>query len=253
MSDAVRSRSLLAPTFAMLVAVAILMTLGTWQVQRLTWKQALIETATTRSAAPAGPLPVPETWERTDFDTLDYTPVSLTGRFLHDQELYVYAPLSDPNGRFGGSGVWVMTPLELTDGHFVLVNRGFVPDARRNPATRAEGQIAGTVTIEGLLRRREPRDWLSPADDVARNLWFIRDARVMARAIGLNPARVAPFTVDARASATPPGGLPQAGETRLSFTNNHLNYAVTWYGLAVCAIAVYFAFVRSVLRRRAAP
>ncbi|MBL8573619.1 MAG: SURF1 family protein [Hyphomicrobiaceae bacterium] len=252
MSTEVPSKpALLAPTFAMLVVVAILMVLGTWQVERLKWKTDLIARATARAAAPAGPLPAPADWDRIDFDALDYTPVRLQGRFDNDTELHVFSPLSEPRGRFGGPGYLVLSPFILDDGNVVLVNRGFVPEASKQPASRPAGRIDGPTVIEGLLRRREPRDAMTPADARDRNVWFVRDARVMAAAVGLDPTRVAPFTVDARASATPPGGLPQAGETRLTFTNNHLGYAITWYGLALCCLGVYLVFIRSQLRRRA--
>ena len=206
--------ALLAPTFAMLIAVAMLMGLGTWQLERLKWKTDLIARVNARAEAPAGPLPAPQTWESTDFDGLDYTPVRLAGRFDNGAELHVFHALPTPRGRHGGPGYLVLSPFHLADGHVVLVNRGFVPESHKAPASRAAGRLDGPVEFEGLLRRREPRDAMTPADARERNVWFVRDARVMAPALGLDPARVAPFTVDARASATPPGGLPRPPSER---------------------------------------
>src|SRR5690606_11685812 len=134
---------------------------------------------------------------------------------------------------------WVMTPLELTNDTFVIVNRGFMPLDRKDAATRKEGQVAGTVSVTGLLRMPEDAGYFAPANDPAKDAWYRRDAGEIARARGL--ARAAPFTIDA--DATPnPGGLPQGGDTRVVFTNNHLQYAVTWFGIALALVGVFGVF-----------
>lgn len=246
MTNAVRL--LFWPTLAALAALAVLLALGTWQVERLGWKNRLVAEVAERTAAPASALPPEAVWPAIDPARNDYAPVTVSGRFLHDKEVHVYHTLTKPKGRVGGQGNFVMTPLQRADGSVVVVNRGFVPLERKDPATRSEGQVAGEVTFDGLMRRPEEANPFTPANDPVKNVWFTRDAREIARAVGLDPSRTFPMTVDARAEATPPGGLPQAGETLVSFTNNHLQYAITWYGLALTLVGVYVAFARARLR-----
>ncbi|MFG1395560.1 SURF1 family protein [Roseixanthobacter pseudopolyaromaticivorans] len=244
MSGAAR-RGLLLPTLATFAALAVLIGLGTWQLERLSWKNELVAQVQERATQHPHPvLPVSQ-WPSVTREVDEYQPVRATGIFDHGKETLVYTVLSDPKGPFKGPGFLVLTPLMLADGSAILVNRGFVPEDRRAPERRREGQIEGTVTITGLLRMPEEASWFVPANDPAHNAWFRRDPAEIGAARGL--AKVAPFIIDADATANP-GGLPQGGETRLSFSNRHLEYALTWYGLAVTLAGVYVAFVIS--RRR---
>lgn len=238
-----RWRDLVVPGSATAVVTAILVSLGTWQVHRLAWKLDLIATVESRTHLAPIDAPSLEATRGRDMADLDYRPVRLAGRFLPGIEAHVAAMLGEPRGRFGGPGVWVMAPLERPDGSIVWVNRGFVPNGAADVAAPS-----GNVEIEGLLRRPEPRGAFVPADDRARNMWFVRDPAILTAGLGLDPARAAPFTVDAAASSTPPGGLPQAGETRLSFENNHLGYILTWYGLAATCVGVFVVWARGRLR-----
>ena len=214
--------------------------LGTWQVQRRAWKLDLIARTETRVQAPAVPAPSPAAWDRVGPDDA-YRHVTLAGRFLHDRETLVQA-VTDY-----GAGSWVLTPLRREDGSLVLVNRGFVPGDRKDPATRREGQVAEAVRVTGLLRLTEPGGAFLRANDPAGNRWYSRDVAAIAAARGLSD--VAPYFVDA--DATPnPGGLPLGGLTVVAFPNNHLVYAVTWYGLALM-LGGFFAYRR--LGRRARP
>jgi surfeit locus 1 family protein len=133
-----------------------------------------------------------------------------------------------------------MTPLELPSGASVIVNRGFVPLGSKDPASRAAGQSAGGITVTGLLRMPEQAGWFAPQNDPARNAWYRRDPGEIARTQKLE--RAAPFTIDA--DATPnPGGLPEGGRTRLNLPNDHLGYALTWFGLALALAGVFAVFV----------
>ncbi|MDK9697058.1 MAG: SURF1 family protein [Siculibacillus sp.] len=241
------ARGLILPGVAAAIVVAILASLGTWQLRRLAWKTDLIAALTERTKAAPIAAPSLEAARAADPEAIDWTPVRLTGRFLAERDLTVHAILGEPRGRFGGPGVWVMTPLVRDDGTIVWVNRGFVPRRGSDLAPR-DPPPPGETTITGILRRAEPRGTHTPADDPAHRLWFVRDPAVLAAAAELEAGRVAPYTVDADASLTPAGGLPQAGETRLSYPNDHLGYAVTWYGLAVSCIAVFGVFARGRLR-----
>lgn len=243
-----RAPGLLLPVIATAVVVAILTSLGVWQLRRMAWKHELIAAVAARiDRAPVAAPSLAEARGRDPAD-LDFVPVTVSGRWLSGIEARVHAVLGTPRGRWGGPGVWVMTPVERDDGSIVWVDRGFVPVDRIDPARRDETPPAGPVTLDGLMRRPEPRGWATPADDPAGGLWFVRDPATLSAAFGLDPARTAPFTVDASARLTPPGGLPQAGETRLVFSDDHLGYALTWFGLAAAALAV--AVVRLRARRR---
>jgi surfeit locus 1 family protein len=137
----------------------------------------------------------------------------------------------------------VLTPLRESEGRIVFVNRGFIPSERKDPATRAAGQFAGTVHISGLLRL--PPDakpnWFLPDNRPDLNYWFWVDLPAMAAADHLAVTDVAPFYIDA--DATPnPGGWPQGGVTPLSLPNDHLQYALTWFSLAAALVAIYVVY-----------
>lgn len=239
---------LIAVGAAVAVALAILSGLGLWQVERLAWKEALIAAAESRSTRPPVPLPPHDGWAALDPGDYEYRAVTATGTFLHTDEIHAYTVLSESRGDEAGQGYWVLTPLALSDGSgTVIVNRGFVPEDRKAPDSRARGQVAGEVTIEGLMRAPQTGGWMLPDDDPVRNVWFTRDPAKIAAVEGL-PAPVAPFTVD-QTAPVPPGGLPQPGETRLAFRNNHLGYAITWFGLAAALLAVYAGLLRAEWRR----
>jgi surfeit locus 1 family protein len=243
-----RLRALIVPGLCALVALGVLCSLGVWQLHRLAWKEALIARITMRmqmSFAP--PAPAESEWPNVNAVDDEYRRVRVTGAFRHDREALVYALLSEPQGKFSGPGYWVLTPIETASGALLFVNRGFVPLERRDAATRRDGQVGGVVTVTGLLRMPEGRSWFTPADDPARGIWQERDPAAIAKAYGL--ARATPFFIDA--DSTPnPGGLPQGGETKLAFPNRHLEYALTWFGLALALIAVFIAFALKQLRNR---
>jgi surfeit locus 1 family protein len=242
------ARGLIVPGIAAVMVTTVLLGLGTWQVRRLAWKTELIATMTARTRA--APIAAPSLAEAraADGEAIDWTPVRLTGRFLADRDITVHAILGEPKGRFGGPGVWVMTPLVRDDGTVVFVNRGFVPREGHDLAGYAPPPT-GEVTVTGILRRPEPRSIYAPADDPAHRLWFVRDPTVLAGAADIAEGKAAPYTVDADAHTTPASGLPQAGETRLSYPNDHLGYAITWYGLAATCVGVFAVFARGRLRK----
>lgn len=234
-------RSLLLPGLLALAGIAVLCGLGVWQVQRLHWKEALIARVEARTHAEPVPAPGPDVWP-VDIERFDYQPVRVSGHFLHDKEVHVFASLAEPKGPAGGIGYRVMTPLETDGGWYLIVNRGFVPEPKKDPATRAEGQLPAEVTVTGILRPPEPRGSLTPKRDTARNIWFNRDPAEIGAFLGLPADKVAPYTIDAVFDPSLPGGLPQGGETIVTFPNNHLQYAVTWFGLAIALLGVFLAW-----------
>lgn len=242
-----RARGLVLPTIAALVVFAVLCTLGTWQLQRMFWKEALIAQVEAGLAADPVPAPGPSEWPGLDFAETEYRRVSLRGTFDHKNEIHVVYTLVDPKGPRGGIGYQVFTPFRSAEGWWVYVNRGFVPRENADPATRARGQIDGETEVVGLIRQPGYRSWFMPSDDPAGNAWFSRDPVLFAENADLPADAVAPYILDARFDPDLPGGLPQGGETIVRFPNNHLQYVITWYGLAVALAAVYIAFV---IRRR---
>jgi len=234
-----RVRSLLAPGLATLVVLAVLIGLGTWQLQRKAWKESLIQQIEARAYGEPGPIAPEAEWPAWRADQDEFRRVRVTGTFLHDLEAPVYGLA--PGARQGAplQGYYILTPLRLATGALVIINRGFVPTELKNPETRPQGQPEGEVTVTGLVRAPEARTLFTPSDDPGRNLWFTRDPEAIAQARGLEP--VAPFLIDA--DSTPnPGGWPRGGQTQLTLPNNHLQYALTWYGLALTLVAVFGAF-----------
>ncbi|WP_284423034.1 MULTISPECIES: SURF1 family protein [unclassified Bradyrhizobium] len=213
----------LAIRVAWVASVAILLALGVWQVERRAWKLDLIDRVERRAHAEPVPAPGPAAWPAINRSDDEYRRVTISGRFLNDRETLVQAVT------VAGPGYWVVTPLQTADGT-MLVNRGFVPAERREPATRTAGNPDGAVTISGLLRISEPGGGFLRHNDPAGNRWYSRDVAAIAVARGLSG--VAPFFVDADARPNP-GGFPVGGLTVIAFPNNHLVYALTWFTLAL--------------------
>ena len=239
-------RKLLPVALVVLAAFGVLVGLGVWQLERLAWKEGLIARVEARIHREPVEPPAEADWPQVDYEHDEYRRVSVQGRLRHDLEVQVYALIDTAPDGSGGPGYWVITPLVTADGSTILINRGFVPTDRRSPATRAEGQVDGLVTVTGLLRLPEEAVLFTPANDPAKDSWFVRDPEAIAAAKGL--VRVAPFLIDA--DATPnPGGLPRGGLTRIAFPNRHLEYALTWFGLAATLLGVFAAYAWGRLRR----
>ena len=220
-----------------LLLFSVLVGLGSWQIQRKTWKEGLIAALNERLAAPPSALPGPSAWPSLEQASDEYRRVKFRAEFDHGREALVYAAPSAFRPDVSGPGYWVFTPARLAGGGFVIINRGFVPEAKHEVATRAAGEIAGPVEIAGVMRWPEKRPRFSPADGPSGNLWFTRDPLAIAAAKGL--AAVAPFYVEQEAPV-PPGGLPRPGKIVANLRNEHLQYALTWFGLAL-VLAVVFA------------
>lgn len=214
------------------VAFAVLIGLGTWQVERLKWKETLLATIDERIHSK--PVPLAQLVKLfAETEDVDYWPVTATGVFDHAREQHFFATHD------GAAGYFVYTPLVQDRGETILVNRGFVPFDFKDPATRIEGQTEGPVTVTGLARN--PLDSkpsaLVPNNDAAKNIYYWKDITLMAKQSGVPEAKLVPFFVDA--DATPnAGGLPQGGVTIIDLPNNHLQYAATWYGLAATLAGV---------------
>jgi surfeit locus 1 family protein len=233
-----QTKSLVGLTALMLAAFAVLIGLGVWQLKRLHWKEGLIAEIETRTKGEPIGLDQAIAIARAGRDP-SYYRVKVEGRFDHTKELYLYA-VSE-----GRAGWHVITPFRTEDDEVVLIDRGFVPDELRNPASRAKGELDGMVAVTGIVRVPEAQGTFTPDNEVGANRWFWRDLQAMARSIGA--AEVAPFYLEAEKSDVP-GGWPEGGQTRLDLPNNHLQYALTWFLLAACLLVVYGLYVRSLYR-----
>lgn len=210
-------------------AVVVLIGLGVWQLQRLEWKEALIAERVAQGALP--PTALPATFGPDE--ALDYRKVAVHGRFLHDRELYL-----ESRTRKSQIGLHVITPLVLDDGRTLLVDRGWVPKGARDPARRAEGQLAGEVTLEGALRRGGwgGLEMFRPANQPAENVWLWSDLPAMAAAAGLQNPITEVYLIAGPAAL--PGGLPIGREIEIDLPNDHLGYALTWFALAGALLVI---------------
>jgi surfeit locus 1 family protein len=236
---------LLWPSVLTLIILPALVGLGTWQWNRLVWKQDLIAKLEARVKAE----PVSYTAalaELVKTGDVEYARVKVTGTLDHTQERHVYAPRASSQG-------WnVFTPLRPEGGFAVYINRGWVPDKLKDPATRPDGQIAGPVTVTGLIRGDEKQTMFAAPNDAKGNKWFQRDTWAMRWGekgppprdqIDLMKAEVyAPFSIDAEAEPVNSGGWPKGGTTEVHLPNSHLQYVVTWYGLALTLIGVFAVY-----------
>jgi surfeit locus 1 family protein len=229
---------LAVPALFALMALAAFVGLGTWQIQRKAWKEALIDALEQRLSSPAIDLPPPEQWGRLDPAVDEFRRVKFSAAFLPREEALVYASGSALRSDVSGPGYWVFAPARPAAGGLIVVNRGFVPEGRQDPSTRMAGDIEGRADLIGVMRWPESAGLFSPSQDAAHNLWFVRDP--VAMAISKGWGAVAPFFVELE-GPQPPGGLPQAGALRANLRNEHVQYAITWYGLAI-VIAVMFVF-----------
>lgn len=229
---AARRRSGVLLALLVTLGAAILIALGTWQLDRLRWKEALIAERRAAIAAPPVDLATPAAGASLP----DYRHVRVRGSFLPDRELLV-----GPRTQNGNAGWRVIAPLALDGGGFVLVDRGFVPDALKRPESRPAGRAVGPAAVAGLLRRPGEPGPFQPPNEPEKGAWFSVEPAAMGRALGL--VDIAPYWVAADATANA-GGWPAGGGDAAMPANNHLQYAITWYSLAAGLLAVYALFRR---------
>lgn len=214
-------------TLAFVPALGILLALGTWQMDRMEWKRALIAERSQRLSAP--PLILPAAIAQPE--AIEFRRVQVSGRFLNDRELYL-----GNRPRRGQPGYHVVTPLQRADGSVVLVDRGWVPLDRKLPQSRADGQIDGTATVQGIARAARAPGIFTPKNQEEANFWFYIDPPSMGRRADLRA--VLPVYIEAGQQPNK-GGLPVGGLTEAGLTDNHLQYALTWYALAIVLTVIY--------------
>ncbi|MBR1220989.1 SURF1 family protein [Bradyrhizobium sp. U87765 SZCCT0131] len=221
-------------TVAMLV---VLVGLGIWQLQRKQEKQQLIAALNERLAAAPVALPPPSEWGGLTASRDEFRRVKVLAQFDVARDARVYTSGSALRPDVSGLGTWVFMPARIASGGTMVVNRGFLPEG----AALLTGVVANPpVELVGYLRFPESPGWFTPKPDVAKHLWFARDSLDMAQMLGWG--QVAPFYLDLE-GPVPPSGLPKAGPLDVQLRDQHLQYAMTWFGLAiVVAIAAMFWF-----------
>lgn len=225
--------------------------LGTWQIYRLQWKLDLIARVEQRVHATAIAAPDQHLWSGVNAANDEYRHVQVSGQLLSEQTSYVQA------STVLGSGYWVITPLRQTDGSVVLLNRGFVPTLNKMKAATQQ-ERSPIVSITGLLRMPEPGGGFLRKNDAAADRWYSRDVAAIGKKHQLSP--IAPYFIDADATGSQSDAgyksllasehqAPVAGLTVISFHNNHLVYALTWYALALMVAGGYYLVIREDRRR----
>ena len=212
--------------------------LGSWQLQRLSWKLQLIERVDQRVHSAPEPLPSEAQWPDVSAASHEYLPVQAQGHWLLGKSVLSKAVTEL------GAGYWLMSPLQLNDGAQVLVNRGFIPDSLRGQWQERIDQAHDTnepsVKVQGLLRITEPDGGFLRKNLPESQQWFSRDVVAIARQQSLTHA--APFFIDqglpvqSMTAGSTDKDWPRSGMTVIRFHNSHLVYAVTWYTLAAMVV-----------------
>jgi surfeit locus 1 family protein len=221
------------PTVTTALMLIALLGLGSWQVQRYSWKADLLEKLSSRSQAAAMALPNGLTVS----EDLEFQRVTLIGTYLHEHEFHLFG-----RSLRGNPGVHVLTPLRRADGKgYVIVDRGWVPFDKRSATERSAGQVKGEVTFEGIVRLANGPGPFSPDNDPVRNDWFFVEPAAMAKLAGIDAL---PNYYVLSGVANVPGGYPVSRQWRLDIPNNHAEYAITWYLMALVLIGIYIVYHR---------
>jgi surfeit locus 1 family protein len=245
---ALSAGSLLALTLLTATALVVLCGLGFWQLQRMGEKQAFLTRLAEQARSTPAPLPEPARWAGLDLDAADLTRVSLAGTWLPQSTATVRVALPEPKRgtrSVGGFGRYLVTAMRLDNGAVVLVNRGFAPEA----SVAALPAPTGRADLVGILRKSEKPNSFTPVANPATRDFHVRDPKGIAAALNLSAA---PFLVEAERQ---PGALTLPVGTDIAeliarIPNNHLPYALTWFGLATTLAGVFIVFVRAGRRPR---
>ena len=233
-----QGRRLLPPAAMTLAMMAVLLSLGTWQVQRLLWKQTLLAQIERAEAAPPNPLPNPLLVNPPPF-----AKISATGTFLPGKTA-LYGAEVRPTAMGTAMGARMIVPLRQSDGKILLVDRGWAPLTRTGPIDMP----TGIATIAGYVRFADSRGWFSAKDDIVAHRFYTLDPVAIGAAIG--EPDVPPFVLVVLGAGGdgPPDRWPDPARHLPRPANNHLVYAITWYGLAIALLTIFFIWARKATR-----
>lgn len=232
-------RPRLWPTVFTIPAVLLMLGLGTWQLQRLAWKTEIITQFDERVAAEAVSPPA----EIGDINDWRFRRVAASGVFLNDKELHLIGKAYN-----GTAGFHVITPFLTADGLTIFVNRGWVPSDRRRAADRPQTLIEGETKIEGLVRETGVKGRFVPDNEPQNDIWFTINPEPMAEHLDL-AGPIASYSIDVLRDSPRPTRLPFGAKDTIEVRNEHLQYAITWFSLALTLIVVYVLWHRSLDRK----
>jgi len=233
-------RPRLWPTLFMIPALIAMLALGSWQVKRLYWKTDLIETFEVRVAA--DPISAPHNID--DLNAWRFQRVAADGHFLNDKELHLIGRTYE-----GNAGYHVLTPFVTETGLIIFVNRGWVPEAKRHAEARPNTLITDRTTIVGMIRESGVKSSRFVPDNEPHNdIWFTVKPQEMAEHLGLT-GQVANYHLDIVRETPKPQALPYAANTKIEVRNEHLQYAITWFSLALTLLVIYVLWHRSMDRK----
>ena len=229
-----------------LLMVTLCVGLGLWQLQRRVEKHALIAALTERLAALPGPLPLPAQWSALTSASDEFRRVSFAATYEPRPDAMVYSSGSAVRDDVAGPGTWAFMPARLPDGATVVINAGFVQNTMQDRAQQDRAVMRlltrEPVALRGYLRFPESAGVLTPTENKARRLWFTRDHLAMARVLGWG--EVAPFYIDLELPA-PESGIPKPGALDVHLKDDHLQYAITWFGLAGAVVIAFGVWLRA--------
>jgi len=242
-----RPRGVIGLGIVTAVMLALLLGLGFWQLQRRIEKHALIAALTERLAASPGALPSITQWRALTPADDEFRRVRFSATLGPGPDAMVYSSGSAVRSDISGPGTWAFLPARLANGGIVIINAGFVQNTMQDRAQQdravARLQTGTPVTLTGYLRFPEAAGPLTPQENPDKRLWFTRDTTAMTQKLGWDKAgEVAPFYVDLE-SPVPESGIPKPGPLDVHLKDDHLQYAITWFGLAgavVIAFAVWW-------------
>jgi cytochrome oxidase assembly protein ShyY1 len=232
-----------------LVMLAVLLSLGFWQLQRRVAKHELIAALNERLAAAPVPLPPPSSWSTLNPARDEFRRVSFTATYAKLPDAMVYSSGSAVRDDVSGPGTWAFLPARLAGGETIAINAGFVQNTMQDRAQqdRAVNRLVTgePVTLTGYIRFPESAGMLTPAENPAKRLWFIRDHAGIARALGWGEGgkAVAPFYLDLE-TPVPDSGVPKPGPLHVRLKDDHLQYAITWFSLAGAVLIAFGVWLR---------
>jgi cytochrome oxidase assembly protein ShyY1 len=239
-ANSARGRNVIGLAIFTLLTLALLLGLGAWQLQRRAEKHALIAALTERVAAVPDALPAPAQWRALTPARDEFRRVRFAATYESRPDAMVYSSGSAVRDDISGPGTWAFLPARLPTGETVVINAGFVQNTMQD-RTQQDRAVTRLVTgvpvvLTGYMRFPESAGALTPRENLAKRLWFTRDHLAMARALGWD--EVAPFYVDLEQPA-PESGIPKPGPLDVHLKDDHLQYAITWFGLAGAVLIAF--------------
>jgi len=227
-----------------LVMVVTCVGLGVWQLQRRLEKHALIAALNERLAAAPEALPAPSQWNALTAARDEFRRVGFTATYAQLPDAMIYSSGSAVREDVSGPGTWALLPARTPEGATVVINTGFVQNTMQDRAQqdRAVGRLitGQPVRLTGYLRYPEAAGTLTPSENIGKRLWFTRDHLAIARALGWGEGgkTIAPFYIDLE-SPVPENGIPKPGPLTVHLKDDHMQYAVTWFGLAFAMVIAF--------------